>query len=187
VSISQTAICNIALRELGASRITSITDGTPNADKCQDVYDPILDRELRRRKWNFSIKRVILAPDAATPVSDFDFQFTWPADCIRPLPSIFDTDWVMEQRRILTSAGDTLELRYVAQVTDTNMFDPLFAYAFALAIAGALAEGVKQSTRKKESLQRDYKTAIAEAARANAFEKQAVVFPEDSWVSVRFP
>ena len=56
---SETSIANVALRLIGGTRITSLAQGTPNANAVADIYTEIRDNILEF-PWNFATKRVQL-------------------------------------------------------------------------------------------------------------------------------
>jgi hypothetical protein len=64
-STSVVEICNRALQKLGAARITSLTQDTPNARSCNVAYNVLRKAELRSHPWSFAIKRAELAADAS--------------------------------------------------------------------------------------------------------------------------
>lgn len=179
-------ICNIALQKLGAERITSLTQDHPNARHCNVAYEPMRDAELRAHPWSFAKSRVTLAPDATAPAFDYDYQFTLPSDCVRPLlPPTYALDWKLEGGKILTNDGDSIDLVYVARVTDPNLMDPLFREMLSCRIALQLCEAITQSNTKKESIREDYKAAQREARRVNAIEHTAEDTPDDDWIMAR--
>ena len=58
---NSTAICNLALRKLGQKKITSITDTGDNiAVMCNDVYDSLRKKLLRKHAWPFANDFAIL-------------------------------------------------------------------------------------------------------------------------------
>jgi hypothetical protein len=59
-SVTQTNICNLALRLLGVARITSISADKEQARILNDIYDMIQDEILSAHPWNFAIKRATL-------------------------------------------------------------------------------------------------------------------------------
>ncbi len=184
---SDVGICNGALQRLGASSIMNLaTDNTPEARRCRVSYDDVRRSELRKHRWNFAIKRVVLAPDTAAPAFDYIYQFTLPTDCLRVLlPPEADLDWAVEGRKILTNAGSTLNLRYIADITDTNRFDASFSEMFSIALAGAINTATTNSPAKAQELDAEYKEARAEAKKANAFERVPEVNIPDSFWTVR--
>ena len=182
---SETSICNLALQRLGAQPIVSLTQNAQNAKECARAYDHIRDAEICKYRWNFAIKRVVLAPDSDAPGFDYDYQFTLPTDCIRPLPSNKDTDWLSEGRKILTNAGNTLYLRYLARITDTNLFNPQFNIVLSLAIAKQLNGKVTQSNVKQADLNQEYKDEVSIARAVNAIETISDEPAPDSWETSR--
>jgi hypothetical protein len=141
---SSTDIVNEALRLLKAERITSLTDGSNNANKANDIYEEVRDTLLRGHNWNFATKRQKLALSATAPTFEFDNAFPLPSDWIRTI-SVHDNDAgsgtvlyreeeVAGQGAIVTSA-DELWIRYVYRVTDPNRMASDFRTALAYAIA----------------------------------------------------
>lgn len=185
---SEVGICNLALQKLGASRITSLTEDSPHARNCNVAYEPMRDRELRAYPWGFALARTVLAPDATDPTFGPSYQFSLPTDFLRLHPDHdyqAETDWQIEGRKLLTSDGTAVYLRYIKRVEDPNEFDALFVDALACRIAFQLCEAITQSNSKKGAIWEEYRSAIAEAKRTSAIEKLAVDPPEDDWVTVR--
>jgi hypothetical protein len=80
---SETDLLNDALGQIGASRITSIDDGSVNANHCQTFYPALRDGMIRAHHWNFAIVRVELAQDATPPAAGWSYSYTLPADCLK--------------------------------------------------------------------------------------------------------
>lgn len=182
---SETDICNRALQKLGVSRITSLDEDSPEARDCNAAYEFVRDAELRRHPWGFAIKRVTLAPDVESPDFGFNYAFTLPADALRILPDNEVTDWVVENGKLLTNDGDTLKLRYVARITDTGVYDPLFANVLATRLAFELAESITHSTQLKSAIWEEYQENVRQARAVNAFESISQEPPTDSWITAR--
>lgn len=190
MAVSEASICNLALQKLGAGRIISLSDDSAPARAVNACYSFLRDREARANKWNFAKKRAVLAPSTVTPAFDFGYAFPLPTDCLRLLPPSRDTlDWRIENHEgrpsILTNDGDTLEIEYLATVTDPNQFDTLFIEMLACKIALNICEEITQSNTKKADLLAEYKDLKREAKQVNAFENIAEEAPEDSWLSAR--
>jgi len=180
-------VSNNALQRVGAARITSLTDATPEARACSLAFDATRRSALRRYPWNFAIKRAQPAPDTETPLFDFDYQFTLPADCLRVLrPNTPSLDWKIEGNKLLTNDGNTIDLRYVADIEDVAAWDSAFYEVFAAALALRLRERLTQSNAKMGPLKDEYKDAVSEARRADAFESGPDEPPEDDWLMARY-
>ena len=91
---SETDIANVALRLVGGTRITSLTQATPNANAVNDIYSQIRD-DMLEYPWNFATQRVELAQVSTTPAFGFDFAYALPADWAYTI-SVHDNDAVTE-------------------------------------------------------------------------------------------
>lgn len=182
---SSTDIANRALQMIGDSAITSIDDNTPRARECKRAYDAVRRSELRAHKWNFARTRIVLAPDVDAPAFDFTYQYTWPGDCLRLLPSAED-GWTIEGRKILTDDGPTLNVRYIKDVTDENEFDAVFVEAFASRLAMEVCERLTGSASATQLREQFYDAAIKIARKTGAFEQMSEEPPTDDWVLARY-
>ncbi|MGH8595149.1 MAG: hypothetical protein ACREXT_00670 [Gammaproteobacteria bacterium] len=190
MATSNVSICNLALQKLGAARIAALDEASKNARECNACFEAQRDRELRANRWKFAITRVTLAPSATIPDFFYAHAFLLPSDCLRPIfPPIYGLDWKVELHTgvpaILTNFGDTLELRYVARITDATVFDALFVEALACKIAWHLCEAITQSNSKKQAVQSEYVLAMREARKMNAIEIGVQISPPDEWLLAR--
>lgn len=187
---SKVEIANRALQILGAKRIVSLTEASRNAQAINAAFEPVKRAELRKHPWGFAIKRVVLAADATAPAFTRTNSFPLPADYIRilsPDPEVNynDLDWVIEGRSIITNSSAPLNVRYIYDVTDPNLFDTLFREVLSAKLAEQLCEEITQSNTKVATAASFYDSIVAEAKRTNAIEKPAESTPEDTWVTVR--
>lgn len=183
-------ICNRALQKLGAKRITAITEDSVNARACNTAYDPVRLAELRAHPWSCAITRAQLAASSTAPLFARERYFPLPSDYVRLLPQDPDynensNDWQIEAGQIITDDSSPLNIRYVYNLEDPTIMDPLFREALSCKLALELCEELTQSNQKKESLRADYKMAIKEARRVNAILNIAAKPPEDEWVTIR--
>lgn len=187
---SEVDICNRGLQKLGASRITSLLQDTPNARSCNTAYPNLRDKLLRSHPWRFAITRATLAADATEPDWGKANAFQLPSDCLRvlapyPEDNLNSHDWEIEGRKIYTDDSDPLYIRYIKREEDPNQFDALFAECLSALIALELCEEITQSNTKKADLKEDYELSIREARKANAFESISAAPPEDEWITKR--
>lgn len=180
-------VCNSALQKVGAASIISLSDNSRSARACAQAYDTNRRSELRKHHWNFAMKRVVLAPDATAPAFDYLYQFTLPSDCLKVILPPDDTiDWVIESGKLLTNNGTSVNLRYIADVTDPTKWDAAFYDMVSIATAIDIVEVITNSTAKMQALEKAYKDALNEARRNNAFEQLPADGPDDSFWTVRF-
>ena len=196
---SQTDICNMAATLLGVSRITTITDNSKTARSLASVYDMVRLAELRKHFWSFASTRVILPALATPPAWQFGNSAQLPADFVRLIqvndyyadPAMMDyrnqddSAYVIESDTILTDFAFPLKVRYIQDVTDTGRFDPLFCVAFSTQLAATVCEDLLNSDAKVNTCMQLYQKAIADAMRANAFEKAPEGIADDSWMLIR--
>lgn len=149
-TITQTAIANMALAELGAQRIVSFTDGSKNQGLVVSVYDFAKEHALCAHPWNFAIKRKASQAALSTPPEwGWDFAFAVPSDCLRILilgKDGVETDepWQHESAQdgsqiIVTNLEAPVDIKYIYNVTNTQTFSPMFVIAFVKTLKWLLA------------------------------------------------
>ncbi len=188
MATSDVKIVNLALQKLGADRIESLTEDSPNARSMNACYEAMRDAELRRYDWSFAIARKSVAKDPSGPVWGGWNRYSLPNDFLRLIrddESGSFVDWKIEGIYILSKDAAPLQFRYIARISDPNFFDSLFVDAFACRLALQTCEEITGSTAKKQGVKEDYDDAIAEARRLGAIEKAALEAPEDPWLAAR--
>ena len=95
------SICSDALLMLGASPISSFTEGTDEANVCNSLYPDIKIKTLASYPWSFSFKKVQLARLITTPTT---------ADMIGTPRKVFisSTQGAVPQREYRLSGGKLL-------------------------------------------------------------------------------
>lgn len=195
MAVSETDIVNAALRLIGAGRITSLTEGSKNANVANDLYEITRDDLLRSHNWNFATKRTTLARSSTAPASEFAYGYVLPANWIRTV-SVHDNDagvgTVAHRTEELADAGvilsnaETLYLRYIYRATDPNRLSADFVSALEIALARDLAPGVANaSAARVDQLERRAQQVLARAKSVDAQGSMPEMRPVGSWVSSR--
>jgi len=163
---SVTDVINDALGQIGANRISSIDDGSVNANHALVFYPLIRDSVLRSHHWNFAMKRVELAQDAATPTFEFQFQYTLPADSLKVveangasldtsqltlLEAVQPERFKIEGRKLLTNDGE-MKILYIRREEDPNIWDALFCEVISTWLASRFANAISKDEKKSASL-----------------------------------
>lgn len=183
---SKTAIANRALSKLGETRVSNVdTDNTKPAKVIRFMYDIVRDAMLAAYPWNFAIKRVQIAADASAPAWGYTKQYTLPVDFLALLEIRGNPEYSIEGGKIQTNEGAPIYIRYIAQITDTGLFDALFVEAFATRMAYEGCEEITQSNTKKDLLARDLQGILKEAYASNAIQSQPQELESDTWLLSR--
>lgn len=193
MATSEVSIANRALQKLGAGKIESLEQNHPNARSVSVAYIPVRDSLMRRYAWNFAIRRASVAADETQTLWNSLNRFRKPNDFARLLRDTeagsgklnSRTDWQVEGDYIVTSESAPLEFRYLAKITDTSLFDPLFDELLATVIAKEIVEDVTGSLGKRDRLEADVNLILNEAKQANAYENDADQLLEDDWLLAR--
>lgn len=192
-SISDTSICNSALSKLGEGsdgRITSLTDGSKNANFCNEQYGKLRDDLLRAHRWNFSVQRKELAQSSIIPAFEYDFQYALPDNWIRTVSvtandaGVGSIPYKIEGLFVLAST-EQLFMRYVARITDVNTMTSDFRELLATKIAHEGAIPIAQSNTLKQDMKDDLKRIMRRARSVDAIEDFPESRPEGSWVRSR--
>lgn len=167
--LTVTEICNRALDKLGAEPINSVETPTLiNEKRFARIYPQVKRRELRKRRWRCAVKETgLTALSAKSAGARPRYRFPLPTDCLRPLRDDATT-WEVYGKELLWDGSGPLLLEYVADIAEA-FFDDALADVIACKLAEELAEPVTQNANKKMQAAQDYKEAVREAARDNAF------------------
>lgn len=154
---------NDALGICGFERITSIDDGSTNANWCATFWPNTRKSALMSADWSFASARAVLTQDPVAPAFEFSYQYVLPTDflIIREYngailtPSAVDPQWwyVMAGRyrieglRLLTNEAE-VKIRYTKDVTDPEQWSPLFYKYARTLLASELAPAIGKDVSK---------------------------------------
>lgn len=187
--ISEVAICNLALAELGrGAEITSLDENSQAARACRRRYPHARDAVLRSYDWNFAARRTHLPASANPPAFGYDRAFDLPPDCllVRAIHDGACTPWEVEGTRILVSAAAPLPVSYTARVVNPGVFDALFVDVLATRLAADLCVQLSENTPRAQALLQLFQFKLDEARRCDSQEGQAMRSQRSSWLDARF-
>jgi hypothetical protein len=178
--MDETTIANRALARLGARNILAMTDTSAEAVACALAYPSARDELLRSHRWNFARKRIALSRLADAPAFEYAYQYELPTDCLRLMEindvDSWDTlppDYEIEGRKILTNSA-ALQVKYIARIADTTLYDVLFVRALVLQLAADIAEKVTGSSQlSSQMLQEKESLILGNARKIDANESRA--------------
>lgn len=186
--LSEVAICNLALQDLGRGlMITALDENSQAARACRLRYPYARDACLRAYDWNFAAARASLPALAAAPAFRFAHAYQLPPDClfVREVLGGDAYPWAIEGGKLLTDLSAPLSVTYTRAETNAGLFDPLFAETLAARIAADVAVSLTESSGKAQALWQVYQAKLAEARRRDAQEGAPESNTGDSWIAGR--
>lgn len=163
VSISDVSLCNQALAKVNGKRITSLTDSSESARKCNEVFYDLLEQDLVYTHWNFATKRVALAQLTDAPPFGWTYQYQLPTDYLEMVKEYNEAEYKIEGKRLLSNEG-TIQIVYIYGVTDMSLLSAAFRKAFVFRLAAHLAMPIansKDMAMKYEDLAEKYMSRAA--------------------------
>lgn len=195
MAVSIVSICNMALGWIGTSPITSLTQASPEARACSQFYDMARQQTLRDHPWNFAQARVALAKvDVPDTYPEYAYAYTWPNSCIRAhkvyyngTPYDFEVALAEDgsSRVILTNAPEAV-LSYTKDVSDPNLFDPLYVRALARRLAADIGKVFfKNNPQSAQELETYYANEVRKAQAMDAREGKPDTVDDNPWILAR--
>ena len=169
VMSSDVEICNMALTRLGQSRIASLSQSGLEAEMCTLYYAQTRDELLSSYEWPFAMERKVLAAEAGTNLTEYDYKYTLPTDLLRPITQISEDDYsdLTDDFRIegqfLYSDLSPNYLKYIKKVTKASELSVLFVEPFYLRMATKMCLKLTQDQSLLTILFREYSAAMLNA------------------------
>lgn len=156
---SETDFLNGALGKAGVKRITSIDDGTPEANWCKVYYTANRRGLLGISNWKFAETRLALTQDPTAPAFEFAFAFHLIPDMVKfneynglaanvVMALDFNTwffhggTWKIEGLRLFTNDA-AVSITYIKDITNPDFWSPLFYKMFEAWLASDLAVAIR--------------------------------------------
>lgn len=187
---SKVQLCNMALSRLGANTITSLTDGTTEAKLCNTFFNDLSEEVISEGSWSSTIRRAALAKTTNTPVYDYTNEFQLPVDpkALKVLnvneSSANDIDYVIEDDKLLTDEG-SVKIRYIAFITDSEVWDVYLKRAFVSRLASELAYPLTGDDRKASSEFERYRLFLSEGLALNNQQGSKQSYVSNDLIDVR--
>lgn len=176
---SKIEICNLAVQNLGGNYITSLSEGSEVAIECNLRYDTARRALLGMHLWNFATRRAALNRDTSTPAFNYSYQFTLPSDFLymvmtgteeasqgslgiytplnptitgfmgRNLTDKYRIESASDGLKLLSNSSD-VNIIYIADITDTNLFSPTFTDLMARYLSMLIAYKVTGNSGERD-------------------------------------
>jgi hypothetical protein len=180
-----TDICNAALSHCGTrSKISSLDEGSPEANACLTHFAMLRDYMLRAFDWNFARFTVALA-ELPDPPARWARKYALPADCLRirrlndvPVLVLPETFCELAAEKDSTGAASVVVLTdaapvsaiYTAQVSDTLRWDQGFVTAVTYGLAARVCYELTGKDDRVRTLTQLWQATLQQAAAEAASE-----------------
>jgi len=192
---SKVDVANRALRMVGATRITSFTQGTPSANAVNDIYDEVLKELLASAEWKFAKKRSNLARSSTTPVYEYDYAYALPSDWLRTVDVHNNDNGIgnfkyreaqVGSQNVLETNEEQVYLTYVYFEQDPNLMTPTFRTALSTALGRDLAVPLSESGTLRTRLESRATRSLFKAMSVDAIGSTPKSRPQGSWATARY-
>jgi len=182
-------ICNMGLTLIGDQTIDALSDSNDRATVATLFYSDTKDAVLRAHPWGFAKTSVALAEAAGSPVfAKWGYHFTLPIDNLRVLEVEEDfpgqIPYSIEGGKLLAD-DSSITILYIAQITDTGLFDSLFTDALAARLAMVFAMNLSKQKTLVELAAKVYDIKITEAKTVDGLESTKKDIFNNTLTSVR--
>lgn len=199
---SEVDICNLALARLGDdATIASINppEGSAQAEHCARFYPIARDSLLEMHNWKFATRRARLA-QLAMDSWNWAFAYAEPTGTLKLLSILpasassddegeqFDTMGDASGAALILTDLEEATAMFIARVTDTTKFSPLFidalAWLLASHIAGPVLKGDAGVAASKSCLGM-FRMVFSEAKTSDANQRMVRPDHNPTWIAAR--
>lgn len=197
---SKLIIANKALYKIGAKRLSSLDDGSPNSILINDIYPSCLIELLEEHPWSFAVQTVSMTQLAlltALPVMNdgVDVAYACPADFLNiyllSTPAIYRVETIKPPYvaapivAILSDVSNMAAMKYVFVNDDPTSYTAKFINALstklALDLCFKISEAASMSAAMETKYQKDLLSAISADSNSSTPD-QAIA---DEWFIAR--
>jgi hypothetical protein len=182
--MNQVDICNNALREIGATPITSFLDNTIEAELCNQFYEQTRDELLEDYPWSFALKRQELALVVGNPLYQYKYMHELPYDLLRLFHTNIHGDYTVEGTNLLSNQESVYAI-YISRVTDSSKFTSQFSQAFIKAMVAKLIFPITKRERLVEPAMAAARGALENAKSSDAQQSPGPTIRSNILIHVR--
>ena len=199
-------ICNLALLRIGTrSTITSLSDGSTEANACALLYPVFLDQLFNSYDWKFARVRATPTSQASTR-SEWQFEYPYPTDCIQLRNVLVTQDAEPEilpgqqfANRVQYETGYSaagggmqviwtnvagIQIDYTSDAIAIDAWLNSFLSAFTWGLAVELCLTITSNGQLQERLQAVYTSQLARAQEDDTVQEQVATNAVAPWVDV---
>ena len=193
ITISKTNIINQALTSIGADTVTSIDDGTENANVMLSLYPFCLKSILGECLWGFATKRYSLSTAGSTTMTWYHTSegesvvYSKPTDIIRIFGTNDDYAKWRDEGSYIISDSSGLGIKYVYYDDDPSTYPASFVDAFIDLLAYQATFRIANSASNRNALFEKYeKVSLPKARSENAQVGTHQYLRDDAWENAKY-
>ena len=151
------SICSDALIMLGASPLSSFSDGTDEAQVADRLYDDVRDTLIMQYPYSWTIQKTKIARLADTPINEWKYKYQLPGDILANVKAVFNTssvgatsirDFEIYSAGLFTNLEDVwIDYQYLPEPAE---FPPYFVRLLKTALAAEFAEPITDQITKAD-------------------------------------
>lgn len=173
------AICNMAIGQVGGSKISSLEDPSTEAELCSVYFEPSVRRALEARAWLFATGSEPVTLENPTEIGDahYPYRFALPGDVVAVQEcadsSGEEIGW-QKRGQSLVSDSDDVRAIVTRYVEDPKEWTPTFAWAVAYLLAAVIAGPISENVGLADRMLKLYEYTIEQASPLDAIQTNEV-------------
>lgn len=158
---SKVKIANLALARLGVKSISSLGDNTLEARMANLIFEDAAKEVMTEGAFTSTIRRAVLNVTTNTPDFEYSYEFQLPTNpkALRILAIDEEEpgslDFSIEGDKLLANIS-TMEVKYVAYLTNSEDYDEMLKKALVAKLAAELAYPLTGSTNVANAMYQRY-------------------------------
>lgn len=185
---SKIDLCSQALVKLGAKSIASMDENTTEAMVAQQLYEPTLQNLLSSYPWRFALRQCSLGRLDETPITDYQYAFQVPNDCLRILSAGQNSKSCGLTYRLigkkLYAMVPEVVLTYLCRPEEST-FPPFFNQALADTLAAEFCLPLTESSARTDYMKKCAGDSVSQARLIDSQQSVHPCFQDFSLIEVR--
>ena len=181
-------LCSQALVKLGAKNIASMDEDTTESMVAQQLYEPTLQNLLTSYPWRFALQQCALGRLDETPMTDYQYAFQVPNDCLRILSAGQNSKsagltYRLVGQKLYANVPEVV-LTYISRPEESS-FPAFFNQALADTLAAEFCLPLTESSARTDYMKKCAKESVAQARLIDSQQSVHPCFQDFSLIEVR--
>lgn len=183
-SATDIRIASNALQLFGHSSITSFQDGTAGAEIASALYESSYKFLLTTYRWRFATKKAKLARLSGKPISDYNYMFQIPTDCLYIIRPTTTADYEVYGETIHTNVS-VMTIDYIYNVPSDKL-PHYYIKVLEFFLSSQFALPVTGDINKSTLMEQMYSKLLKQAKYADSSQRPNDSFEDNPYIDARF-